>query len=231
MVAILCWMSVGLSWTPPTELIKVHNMRPSILVERMTKLPLIVGDIYLPSCRPPSPPNCWFSSIVADDARGTIEVVGSREAIASYRALAALLDVKPTPLGIEVRIVDPVGKLDRTTRTNTDSYSTWGMEDGDSGVRIRLTPVVNEDATVTITANVSCRGQHSEFVVRENLPGTVAVSFGRQILIAFPKVKEAQADWQWLASDSLRLRGTIQAKVDPPPALSTIVTFRIDRGR
>ncbi|HVT13727.1 MAG TPA: hypothetical protein VHE55_15790 [Fimbriimonadaceae bacterium] len=126
-----------------------------------------------------------ITSMKADDGASTISIEGSDQASEDMKRILALFDVAPRQIGVRIAIVSPADKSSSTTKTQILNNTPWTLQDGLTGLKITISPRINNDGGMTgqveiaegkKTTSVVARIKNGEFLhfkVADN--GTVTV--------------------------------------------------------
>ncbi|MES2465434.1 MAG: secretin N-terminal domain-containing protein, partial [Armatimonadota bacterium] len=158
------------------ETFVLKYLKPSALVSLLAQ-----GDGISPSAKPgtvtPRTTSLLLAdtikSVVPDDVFNTVTIQGAPEAIASIRKVALLLDVPPQPVRLAVRIIRyrsaaaqqranagpaPLADVEEVASGIVETSSNTSVELTTYGdrhtFRARLTPHINNEASVSVAADL-----------------------------------------------------------------------------
>ena len=182
-VGSLCLASLGAA-----DEIRLNYLRPSRALAILARAPKgsllneIVGKKDSTGAIPDG------LRVKADDLKSVLMVFGNAADTDAIAKEVAQLDIQPKLLRTVIELSAPLEAYRSTTTTLIQDGNSWGMADGQTGVKFALASKLNPDGTATLTFTVGPKTEAQRFSVRVKLGKPIDIVFD-DLLIgrAFPE--------------------------------------------
>jgi type II secretory pathway component GspD/PulD (secretin) len=133
-------------------------------------------------------------SLRADDAKGTIEIEGDQDRIRDMKSILGLFDVKPMQLIAHICIKSKADKYESKSEVQIANTASWSFEDSLIGIKVKITPRINADGTVTGSYDISSADVRQSFVTRTAKGSPARFAFGENGLLPTPKSESKRVE-------------------------------------
>jgi hypothetical protein len=108
-----------------------------------------------------------------DDTRSVIKVRGSKTDIEHARTYLALFDVRPRKVSLKIEIDSLLDKSHFTSILAATNNQSYVLADPESGVKISLSPRINDDNTVSLFSATTYGDHTTSYVARLKFGATM----------------------------------------------------------
>ncbi|HZH98368.1 MAG TPA: hypothetical protein VEX38_05305 [Fimbriimonadaceae bacterium] len=167
-------------------------------------------------------------TLLADDAKGTLDVQGPEEAVRGVVRVLSEFDVQPILISA---VLDFSNRVHRArTVTEISNNSKWQITDAATGVVLSIKPRLNQDRTITAEIEIESEGAKQRMMVRSRVGQELKLRIQGSSISSGPgsdQLRPTEADARFAPTDiSIRLeledqsgsgKGSSKGKVLPSP--------------
>ncbi len=146
--------AVAMGQGTSSDEIVVHSLRPSRLLGRMAGVP---GDKQVNIMQIVGSSKSLIPDgvhVTANDAAGTLTLVGPKLKVDQVKQYVALFDVKSRQINFDFGIASKLDKYSSTTHAELLNNASWSVRDAAASVEFTIQPRINADGTMTASISV-----------------------------------------------------------------------------